>query len=209
MRGKSFGVIVGSALCALVIFTLISCGGGSGGDNGDLIISGTLSDGSARAIHLAGTRDGYLGYNVSGLGDSDTTDANGNFQIFGNLSNVPTQTLLTIDSPSGTSNNIVLDTSGSAPFVVVIVFNADGSLTGTVTSGAPNSGTEVPTIDPTYGPTYEPTVYPTATTSSDDGFSEDYDCYCNDGYGPVAPSFTCADTGAHPTNCSPPPTPGA
>ena len=199
MRKKSVGILLGSALSISVVMTLISCGG-SGGDNGDLIISGSLVDGSARVAKRLATRDGFAGYNISGLGDSDTTDANGNFQIYGNLANVPTETLLTIDGPSGTSNNVVLNTSGSAPFIVVITFNADGSISSSVTSGTPDSATEQPTSDPTYGPTFSPTelVEPTATFSQP---SEDSDCFCNDGFGPVAPSFVCADTGSHPSNC--------
>ena len=207
MRSKPLGYFIGFVLGLSVIFTLISCGNGS--DSGDLIIDGTISAETAAALQLLGTRDGFAGYNISGLGDSDTSDANGKFQIFGDLGNIPVETLLTISDPGGTISDFVVDTSGSAPFTLILIVNADGTISGSVTPFTPGSDpTAVPTDvvgtpDPTSEATSAPTVAATSPTTTDSGggFSEEADCFCNDGFGPVAPSFTCADTGGHPTNC--------
>ena len=209
MRRKPLGLFVGLVLGLTVIVTLISCGGGS--DSGDLIIDGSLSSVSVAAKQLIETRDGLVGYNISGLGDSDTTDINGKFQIFGDRFNIPAQTLLIIDNPDGTSSNVVLDTSGAAPFIVNLTFNGDGSISGVVIPNDPGSNptanptdffaTQAPTSFATSAPTEIPISTATVSSGGDGGFSENADCFCNDGYGPVAPSFTCADTASHPTNC--------
>lgn len=216
MKRKPSHLILGALFVASTVTLLWSCGGNS--NSGDLIIDGTLSNASSRAAHNVTVRDGLVGYNISALGDSDTTDVNGKFQLFGDLGHIPAQTLITFDNPMGQSSNFVLDTSGTPPFIVTFNVNADGSIDGaTTTSNSPGTTTVVPTSLPTASGTEEPTSVPTTLgtstpttepTSDSGGFSENADCFCNDGFGPVAPSYTCADTGGHPTNCTEPtPTP--
>lgn len=62
-----------------------ACGGGSGGGGagGDAVnIEGTLSSAAATARVLGAGEGGIAGVQVSALGDTTTTDANGNFNLF-------------------------------------------------------------------------------------------------------------------------------
>lgn len=203
MNKRPISVPLGIILCLVVVVMLVSCGGSS--DDGQLLISGNIANSNTRM--LQNLRDGLAGYTVSALGDKDVTDSGGNFQIFGN-SSVPPQTLLTIESPDGTTTDFVIDTSGTTPFIINFAVDSNGAL---VVSSSESAGggdgsslsTPVPEV-----PTVVGTVFPTSIPDDNGGFSESADCFCNDGFGPVAPSFVCADTGKHPTNCVEP-TPSA
>lgn len=194
---------------------LVGCGGDS--DDGDLIIDGTLLAPSARSFSFE-AKEGPGGYTISALGSTDVTGAEGNFQLFADSSNIPALTLITIGFPNGSESPLIVDTSGTPPFALLITIDENGTVSSELAPGnspppiAPPSGTISATPEPTppSAPTSAPTFAPTIAPTADGEFDENSDCFCDDGFGPVAPSFTCADTRNHPTNCSAPsPTPAA
>ena len=213
MKRNSLYLIVCSALCLSTALTLISCGGDGGSDDGDLLIQGNVSD------TIAGrSARGLEGYLVSALGTGDITDADGQFELFGDTGNVPAQTVLTLTALDGGRQDLVLNTSGTPPFTVAISINPDGTAEATVTDNENSESGDQPAPVPSAAPTVVPTPEepsdepsdppappePTATPAPDETpFDESQDCFCDNGFGPVAPSFTCPDTGAHPTDCRP------
>lgn len=208
MRRNTFYLSLGSLLCVTTVGVLASCGGGGGGgDDSSLLIRGTISD-----IAQARTSTRSLsGVTISGLGASDTSDADGNFSLFGDPDTVPAQTVLTVDTTGTGGTTVALNTTGTPPFDVQLTVNADGSVSGTATQGSADTSTsnnsedsssdadDTDTQPPVASPIPTATVEPEGTPTID----ESSDCFCDDGFGPVAPSFTCPDTGKHPTNCMP------
>jgi hypothetical protein len=151
MKQKLFLPLIVAIAIAGGLF-LAACGSSSGGD---LIVEGTLLEGStgATALGLKGTETTMPveGATVSGLGDSDITDANGNFRLSGDRNNVPAKTVFSVQfSGSDSADTVVGDTSGTPPLEITLTKNPDGSYTFSATSSEttnPASGSNDPVME--------------------------------------------------------------
>ncbi|MDC0358609.1 hypothetical protein OAO01_07315 [Oligoflexia bacterium] len=118
-----------------IIFTFAACGGSSGGGGGNAVtIEGTLSNSAANTKVLAEGEGGVAGVTVEALGDSQVTDANGNFTLVVDGNSFSGGSVLFMLSGSGLDTTALFDNVAGGPGAtayVDMVVESDGSVTGT------------------------------------------------------------------------------
>ncbi len=138
-------------LSTIALSGLVSCGSSGGGDgasNTDTVIEGTLASNSSSTTSkvLGADQGGIAGVTIAALGDSQTTDENGNFNLTadGNsFSGGPVQFSVTSDTVNG---DIIFDDVAGGPGTkafVDIVITEDGDITGISSDAAGNILSEV------------------------------------------------------------------
>ena len=157
---------LGLFFAGVFLLSLSHCGSSSGGE---LVIFGRLQQTGVinTTLRTDGGEAPIANALVEGLGQSTTTDENGEFFLPGDRDNLPAETILFITLPTTRNERetVVIDTTGDAPIEVTLTRDQNGNYTFTLAGG---SEQESGIINPTPTPTFDEDL---GFTGPEPGFS--------------------------------------